>query len=209
MTIDKSKQAKFWDKNAEGYAKSPIRNEEAYLKKITRTQKYFTLDMSVMEFGCGTGTTALHHAPHVDQILATDISPKMIEIAKAKAKDNGIENLRFQQATLDDLAASGQSFDAILGLNIIHLMADKDIALAQIHHMLKPGGVFISSTACLADSWLVVLWPLLLVGRLLGKVPLVRIFGQKNLEKAIREAGFTIEVAEKLNGTFIVANKPA
>ena len=209
MTTEKRKLAKFWDKNAESYAKFPTRNEEAYLEKIKKTQSYFNPDMSLLEFGCGTGTTALHHAPHVKQILATDVSPKMLEIAQDKAKDLGIDNVTFHQATLDELAATGQTFDCILGMNIIHLLPDKGQALAQAYGMLKPGGVFISSTACLADSWLVILWPLLILGRLIGKVPLVRIFGMKNLERAIENVGFTIQHSEKLNGTFIVSTKPA
>lgn len=207
MTTEKRKLAKFWDKNAESYAKFPTRNEEAYLEKIKKTQSYFNPDMSLLEFGCGTGTTALHHSPHVQQILATDVSPKMLEIAQDKAVDQDVGNVTFQQATLDDLAATGQTFDGILGMNIIHLLADKEKALAQVHGMLKPGGVFISSTACLADSWLMILWPLLILGRLIGKAPLVRIFGMKNLERAIENAGFTIQHLEKLNGTFIVATK--
>lgn len=207
MTSEKHKLAKFWDKNAESYSKSSIRNEEAYLQKIQKTQTHFKPDMSLMEFGCGTGTTALHHAPHVKQILATDVSPNMLEIAQAKAKDLGIDNVTFQQATLDDLAATGQTFDGILGMNIIHLLADKEKALTQVQGMLKSGGVFISSTACLADSWLMILWPLLILGRLVGKVPLLRIFSKKHLERAIENAGFTIQHSEKLNGTFIVATR--
>lgn len=56
-----------------------------------------------MEFGCGTGGTAILHAPNVRDILATDISKNMLEIAQTKAADAGIGNIRFQQGTLDSL----------------------------------------------------------------------------------------------------------
>jgi len=39
-----------------------------------------------LEFGCGTGSTALLHASFVKHMTATDISDEMIEIAKQKAK---------------------------------------------------------------------------------------------------------------------------
>ena len=65
---------KFWDKKAEGYAKSPVSDEETYQRKLSETQSFFTPDMQVLEFGCGTGTTAVHHAPHVLHIDAIDIS---------------------------------------------------------------------------------------------------------------------------------------
>lgn len=41
--------------------------------------------MEVLEFGCGTGTTALAHAAYVRHILAIDIADRMIEIARQNA----------------------------------------------------------------------------------------------------------------------------
>ena len=38
--------------------------------------------MRIVEFGCGTGTTAVHHTPHVQHIDAIDISAKMLEIER-------------------------------------------------------------------------------------------------------------------------------
>ena len=58
--------------------------------------------------------------------------------------------------------------------------------------MLKPGGVFISSTACLSDShWY--LRPVLPLARMLGLVPLVRFFTRKELVDDLVAAGFEID----------------
>jgi 2-polyprenyl-3-methyl-5-hydroxy-6-metoxy-1,4-benzoquinol methylase len=204
-----AKLAKFWDKQAESYAKSPIRNEELYNKKLKTTQGYFTPEMEILEFGCGTGTTAIHHAPHVNHILATDVSANMLEIARGKAEAAGLSNLSFKRATLDDLDEAEKRFDLIMGMNIIHLLPSKSEATAKVYSLLKPGGLFISSTPCLADSLWCLLWPVLKVARWFGLAPLVRMFGTKSLEKTVLEAGFVIERSEKLNGSFIVASKPA
>jgi methylase of polypeptide subunit release factors len=59
--------------------------------------------MTVLEFGCGTGSTAIAHAPYVKRILATDVSAKMIEIARANAERAGIENVTFGQAAVEEL----------------------------------------------------------------------------------------------------------
>ena len=56
---------KFWDKIADKYSKQPIADEASYQKKLQVTQEYFKSDMEVLEFGCGTGSTAITHAPHV------------------------------------------------------------------------------------------------------------------------------------------------
>ena len=106
----------------------------------------------MLEFGCGTGSTALVHAARVKHILAIDISSKMIEIARAKAEANHVTNITFRRAAIDEFTAPDASFDAVLGHSILHLLEDRDSVIAKVHGMLKPGGVFISSTACIADT---------------------------------------------------------
>ena len=76
---------KFWDRIADRYSKQPIADEAAYEKKLRITREYFRPDMEVLEIGCGTGSTAIVHAPYVKHIQAIDLSSKMIEIAHAKA----------------------------------------------------------------------------------------------------------------------------
>ena len=73
---------KFWDRIAKRYSKQPIADEAAYQKKLEVTRRYFRPDMEVLEFGCGTGSTAIIQAPYVKHIHAIDISSKMIEIAQ-------------------------------------------------------------------------------------------------------------------------------
>jgi cyclopropane fatty-acyl-phospholipid synthase-like methyltransferase len=55
--------AKFWDKVADGYAKQPIADEAAYQKKLQITRDYLQPRMNMLEFGCGTGSTALAPCP--------------------------------------------------------------------------------------------------------------------------------------------------
>ncbi len=201
--------AKFWDKIAEKYAKQPVADEAAYQKKLEITRGYFTPDMEVLELGCGTGSTALAHAPYVKHILATDISSKMIAIARDKAAAENIGNVTFEQATVESLSVPDDSLDAVLALSLLHLLEDKDAAIAKVHRMLKPGGIFVTSTACLGDSmwWLV---PVLPVGRMLGFFPLVKVFTQAHLRTSLTGAGFTIDhdwQPEKSPAVFIIAKK--
>lgn len=202
------KSRHFWDKMAPRYAKSPIRDEETYQKKLAITQEYFRPGWSVFEFGCGTGSTAILHAPHVKQILATDISGKMLDIAERKARDAGIENVRFQQGTLDSLALEAGSFDAVLGLNILHLLGDVEGAIARVNTLLKPGGIFVSSTALVAE--LKIHWRLLIpVMQFFGFAPFVNRFGRKELVAMLVNAGFSIdrEWLPRRESAYIVARK--
>ena len=123
---------KFWDKTAARYAKSPVSDEATYQKKLAETQRLFTPNMRILEFGCGTGTTAVHHAPHVQHIDAIDISENMLEIGRGKAREAGIENIKFTRGTLTEFNADGASLDAVLGLNVIHLLPDRQAVVAEV-----------------------------------------------------------------------------
>ncbi|WP_444908455.1 class I SAM-dependent methyltransferase [Microbulbifer sp. TRSA005] len=185
---------KFWDRKAEEYARSPISDEASYQKKLSDTQRFFTPDMNILEFGCGTGTTAICHAPHVQHIEAVDISENMLEIGRTKAREACIDNIRFTRGTLTEFNAESASFDAVLGLNVIHLLPDRRDVLAEAARILKPGGVFVSSTVCMGNSYIRFIKLLAPLGKFMGLMPDVFILTKVKLEKEIQDAGFTIEV---------------
>ena len=155
MPTDASKpdnDRRFWDRLAQKYATDPISDEAAYQKKLEITRQHFTPDSDVLEFGCGTGMTAVSHAPHVKHIHATDLSGEMLEIARGRAVEAGVGNISFERVGFEDIDAAPGRFDVVLGLSILHLLEDRDAAIARVHSLLKPGGVFISSTACLGEK---------------------------------------------------------
>lgn len=202
--------SKLWDNWADGYAKRPVSDEETYQKKLKITQGYFTPDSEVFEFGCGTGSTALIHAPYVKHIRATDLSPRMIEICKEKQEASDIDNVTFECLSMDEVEVSEQSVDVVLAMSILHLLDDRDEVIAKVKKMLKPGGVFVSSTACLGDNMGIfkIIAP---IGKVLGVLPLLRVFKVRDLENSLLSAGFEIEQSwqpGKNKGRFIVAKKP-
>lgn len=200
---------KFWDKIAERYSQQPIADEAAYRKKLQVTQEYFQPQMEVLEFGCGTGTTALIHASYVQHIRAIDLSPKMIEIAHEKAWAKNINNVTFEVSSIDELSTADRSLDAVLGLSILHLLENKEEAIAKVYRMLKPGGIFVTSTACLGDTmkWLELVAP---IGKFLGFMPLVKVFTTQELEDCLTQSGFAIDYQwqpSKGKAMFVVAKK--
>ena len=203
--------SRFWDRIAARYARKPVADEAAYQKKLAVTREYLRPDMEVLEFGCGTGSTAIVHAPHVKEIRAIDISEKMLEIARSKAEAAGVGNVRFEQSDIDAFTAPDGTFDAVLGLSILHLLEDRNTSIAKVYRMLKPGGVFVSSTVCLGDTmkFFKLIGP---IGRFLGVMPLVRVFTVQELVDSLEAAGFAIDhqwQPGKGKAAFIVAEKPA
>jgi ubiquinone/menaquinone biosynthesis C-methylase UbiE len=187
------KSDKFWDKAAERYAKSPVSDEATYQRKLTETQSFFAPGMRILEFGCGTGTTAVHHAPHVQHVDAIDISENMLEIGRGKAREAGIENVNFTRGTLSEFNADSASFDVVLGLNVIHLIPDRQAVIAEVARILKPGGIFVSSTGCLGNSYLRFLKLILPLGKMLKLMPDVFVLTEAELANEVANAGFSIE----------------
>jgi ubiquinone/menaquinone biosynthesis C-methylase UbiE len=203
----------FWNSIAAKYAKSPVADPASYEKKLAVTRDYMTPDMEVLEIGCGTGSTAIHHAPAVKHIRATDLSPAMLDIARSRAAAAGVTNTTFEVCAIDDLDAPDASVDMVMAHSILHLVTDRDAVLAKLFRMLKPGGVLVSSTVCIGDSMVArVLVPLIApIGRMVGKFPdTLRIFTGKQLAESITQAGFRIDHEWRPGPTkamFIVAKK--
>lgn len=204
------KQAAFWDKVARKYAAKPVDDVPAYERTLERTRAYLHGDDKVLELGCGTGTTALKLADAVGHLTATDIAPEMIAIANEKLSVNGPGNVSFAVGTLDDPAPE-QFYDAVLGFNFLHLLEDVPGALKAIHARVKPGGIFISKTGCVAEaSWFLrkLMIPAM---QLIGKAPFVNGLLVGDVDSQIKHAGFEIVETETFSGMaptrFVVARK--
>lgn len=183
--------AKFWDRLAPRYAKMAIRNPEAYEEKLARTQAHFPPQAKALELGCGTGSTAIAHAPHLAEILATDISEEMLKIGRARAAEAGVDNIRFARLSVADTARLEEEFDVVLALNLLHLLPDPSEGLRAARARLRPGGLLIASTFFLKDAALKfrLLAPIL---GLLGVFPRLRPLSQAAFKTALSAAGFTL-----------------
>ena len=204
-----SSDAVFWDRIAPKYAKQPISNVPAYEATLERVRSYLKPIDRVIEFGAGTGSTALLLAPHVSRYLATDLSSGMAAIAEEKRRAAGIDTLRIASGVVADFAA--EDVTVALGFNLFHLVDDPEADIARIHAMLPKGGLFISKTPAIASKWYY--RPLVRGMQLIGKAPgTVRFLSVDGVDEAIRAAGF--EIVEtglyppETPSRFVVARKP-
>jgi len=131
----------FWNRIARRYARSPIADEASYERKLAMTREFLGPDVEAFEFGCGTGSTAIAHAPHVRHLRAVDFSEKMIEIARGRAAEAGADNVTFEVGDIEALDVAEAHYDVVLALSVLHLLDDRDAALTRAATWLKPGGV--------------------------------------------------------------------
>ena len=104
-----------------------------------------------------------------------------------------------------------QLVNSLLALSILHLVEDRDAALKSCFDILRPGGLLVSSTACLGD-FLKIFKFIGPIGSALGLIPMVKVFSRAELEASITGAGFSVEdnwQPARNKGVFIIARKPA
>ncbi len=186
--------AKFWDGVAQKYAKSQIGDMQAYEYTLGRTRSYLKATDTVLEVGCGTASTAIKLADSVAELVATDVSSGMLEVGRERVSEAGAKNIRLVQATPE--TAPDGPFDVVMAHNLIHLLEDGDIVMAEIAQRVKPGGLFVSKTPCLSENMRSFKFRLMKTAiplmQFFGKAPFVRFFSIAELERSITDAGFKI-----------------
>jgi SAM-dependent methyltransferase len=199
----------FWDRVADKYAARPIKDVAAYDAMLADAASHLSASDRVLEIGCGTGGAAIRLAPGVAHWTATDASPEMIRIARAKPAP---DNLTFMVVDAKP-AEDGGRYDAVCAFLILHLVDDLDATLAAIHRQLKPGGLLISKTYCVRDMNIVMRRALIPALQAFGVVPRFAVLSEADLRRAITDAGFAIEAARTFGSNrhahYIVARKSA
>jgi len=201
---------RFWNRISKRYAAGPIADEETYRRKLEETQARFQPDWEILEMGCGTGNTAIEHAAHVAYVTATDFSDKMLDFGRDRAAREGITNVTFDCASVDEIDTT-KPYDAVLMLSLLHLLPDWQGALDKAWALTRPGGIFVSSTVC-RDS---IPWIARLVLRLaapFGLLPRVIAFDPDALVSEIAARGFEIEERWQPGpgkALFVIARRPA
>jgi SAM-dependent methyltransferase len=208
------RKARFWDRTARKYAASPIADPVGYERSLQRVRGLLAPQDRVLELGCGSGSTALRLAPDTASYLATDVSAEMIAIAREKLAAQPVPTLRFEVADAEMPPAGAGCHDAVLAFNLLHLVADLDAALRSLLVALRPGGLLITKTPCLAEMNPLIPRLVVPLMRALDKAPPVLCLNAERLVAAFERQGLRIEAVERHASKgkdfrpFIIARRP-
>ena len=168
-----------------------------------------------IELGCGTGLFTSAYAPICRHVIATDISPRMVE--RAARNLTGLPNLSMRTADATATGLPAESADVVVAVNLLHIVPDAAAVMTEIHRLLRPGGL-----AVLVDATGQALSPLKSLTsmvRFLRRWGPMHVKGQQNLtqttlEALVREAGFHVVeghliTGEAMSAAFVRAVKPS
>ncbi len=102
---------------------------------------------SALEIAAGTGRVTRHlrnHLPASVKLVASDLSPDMLEIAKTKIAPD--QNVEWVIADMQELPFENNSFDVVVCQYGIMFPPDKNRVFEEVHRVLRPGGKFFCST---------------------------------------------------------------
>ncbi|MEM8631849.1 MAG: bifunctional 2-polyprenyl-6-hydroxyphenol methylase/3-demethylubiquinol 3-O-methyltransferase UbiG [Pseudomonadota bacterium] len=98
-----------------------------------------------LDIGCGGGLLSEPMARLGATILGADAAAANIEVARVHATQSGLA-IDYRHTTAEALAEAGETFEAVLAMEIVEHVADPAAFLSACGAMVKPGGLLIAST---------------------------------------------------------------
>ena len=98
---------------------------------------------TVVEVGAGAGFDAVLAARQVGptgRVIGVDMTPAMLEKARANAELMGLQNVEFRQGYIEELPLEDAAADVVISNGVINLSPDKAAVFGEIARVLKPGG---------------------------------------------------------------------
>jgi tRNA (cmo5U34)-methyltransferase len=112
---------------------------EAIAKEIIRLIP-LKKEMTVLEYGAGTGITSFLLKDLVKEITLMDNSTEMVKIMNEKIIAKGVKNLKALNFDLEHSDYMSVKFDLIFTQMVLHHVTDTETIIRRFSGLLKPGG---------------------------------------------------------------------
>lgn len=158
----RDKTRAYFDELAGRFGKDyvPGRSWKGLAEALIKTLNYDV----VADLGAGEGTLAQLLAQRARQVIAVDLSPKMVEYGQALAKRNGLDNLEYREGDIENPPIQARTLDLAILSQALHHAERPQKAIDSAFQALKPGGRLIvldllqhqfeEARELYADTWL-------------------------------------------------------
>jgi ubiquinone/menaquinone biosynthesis C-methylase UbiE len=117
---------------------APIASE-ASLKMVVEAAGAGPED-EVLDVACGGGIVVCAFAPHVRHATGIDMTPAMLERARALAAEKGVENVAWREGDVEHLPYPDASFSIVVTRFAVHHFLRPDAVFREMVRVCRPGG---------------------------------------------------------------------
>lgn len=184
-----------FSRQAAAMSEAAIFNDETILNRIRDSAcgSSGAANVHVLDVACGPGIVVAHLAPHCRQITGCDMTPAMLDKARARTAAKGIANAHFVPGRVEALPFDDEAFDVVVSRSAVHHFADPPAAFREMARVTRTGGrlitVDVAASETEADA------KLHNALEILRDPSHVRMLSRSELHRAIAQAGLAIDAA--------------
>jgi SAM-dependent methyltransferase len=155
-------------------------------RRVQMLSDHLRPGITILEIGCGTGYFTRELTQRGADIVAIDVSPDLLEIAKAKSS---APNVRYEIQNACALTYSDATFDSVVGSSILHHLEIEE-ALREIYRVLKPGGTIYFTEPNMLNPQIAIQKNVPWIKRRLGDSPDETAFFRWSLRRLLEQTGY-------------------
>jgi SAM-dependent methyltransferase len=126
-------------RQAEPFARHPAHSTEESLRLVVEAVG-LTPDDTLLDVACGPGLTACAFAPHARQITGIDLTPAMIDQARRRQAEAGLDNMDWHVGDVSQLPFADGQFSVAFSRYAFHHLLDPAAVLAEMVRVTRPDG---------------------------------------------------------------------
>ena len=157
-----------------------------WARRVKMLGRHLGPGMCVLELGCGTGYFTRELARSGADIVAIDVSPDLLEVAKA---NSSAPNVRYEIQNAYALSYPDAVFDSVVGSSVLHHLEIVE-AIREIYRVLKPGGTIYFTEPNMLNPQIAIQKNVPWVKRKLGDSPDETAFFRWPLRRLLQQRGY-------------------
>jgi SAM-dependent methyltransferase len=157
-----------------------------WARRVKMLSGHLKPEMTVLELGCGTGYFTRELARSGADIVAIDVSPELLEIARTNCS---APNVRYEIQNAYALTYSNATFDSVVGSSVLHHLEIEE-AVREIYRALKPGGTIYFTEPNMLNPQIAIQKNVPWIKRRLGDSPDETAFFRWSLRRLLEQTGY-------------------